>query len=330
MKKWFQRLPWPRLSVGLFVLVAVAYVVLDLSLALRLLTVAGLVAAVLAVTNPFAGRPRPELTLEPVDGREGTEFAVGPHRPLDVEAVISDGRARAVNTVPRHPALLLTAGLRTPTADELERFEEKVDRYVEELRAWVADAEQWRQAERFTLRAFVVQRNASTVDAEDAGVHVTFPPGTEDAEDSTLTFRATPPVAPVFQSKPMWMMSGIGSGYADFGISRPVLDFGVPATPLVSVWQPSYRTASDGALEVSYPRQSLRHGEREHSGDAFEVRLPLGEHEVEWRVHAANMAHSRTGTWKVTCSDEAAGVPITTLAELETELGIEQDDDDDV
>lgn len=141
-----------------------------------------------------------------------------------------------------------------------------------------------------------------------------------------------PPVRPAFRHKHALDL-GLGlatsGGFASVDLAsivRPDIEqFAVSPEAWRSA--PDYRKMPDGTLQVTYARKPIRHGEAERAGDEFEVRLPVGEHEIRWEVHAANMARPRRGTWRVSCRDVEEGEPVGKLAELEAALGINCDDE---
>jgi hypothetical protein len=303
---------------------AVVYVGAAENVATAIVAAIGIAAAVFTVWNPFAARPHPTLSLEPVGKGETTHVSVGSAvRPVDVDAVVED--ARSIALVSRPSALMFTMlKYAKPTAEDHAKYGADVETYAEEVRSWAEAAEEWLRAQDSVLHARVIQRNSSSVDAEDAGIYVLLPPGTEELSD--VPEPPTPPDRPAFPLRKSALSMAMDpsplSGYHWPRVS-PV---GITEFEPVSLWDPDYERMPDGRLRVSYQRQPVRHGEIEPTGRPFMVRLPPGECEARWEVHARNLSHHASGSWTVSCQPDYSGEAITTLADLEAALGIEGDD----
>lgn len=306
---------------GLLAVVAVVGVVLT--------AVATIAAAVFEVWNPFEARPKPQLALKPVDGEESASLHLGLGlRSVDVDAVVENARRQALARRPADIALPPMQFAR-PTRADHEHYDKDVEDYAKKLRAWVLEAGDYYHRRNAVLHARVIQSNPSSVDADDAGVHFIFPAGTEKVDDEQPP--SAPPTPPQFPQR----RAGLGflieeqntrmaAGWSGVTVRQPI---GVLRKQMKarSIWDAQYERLADGRLEVSYPRQSIRHGEHEPAGRPFQVRLPAGEDEVEWRVHAHNLREKATGTWTVNVHDDYSRAPITSLAQLEAALGIEYD-----
>jgi hypothetical protein len=317
---------WQWLLVALTV-AAVVYVGAAENLAAAIVAAGGIAAAAFAVWNPFAARPHPKLALQPVDGDETTELSIGEGlRPVDVESVVEDARTTALASRPL--GLLFTMmKYAKPTAEDHAKYEADVETYAEEVRSWAQEAETWLRARESVLSARVIQRNPSSVDAEDAGVYVFLPPGTEEHSDPEGP--PTPPERPSFPLRKSALSMALDP--PSFGAHYLPRVTPMEITPpgyieAASVWEADYERMPDGRLRVTYQRQPVRHGETEPTGRPFEVRLPPGDHEVRWEVHARNLSHHASGVWTVACHPDYSGDPITTLAELEEALGVERED----
>lgn len=309
---------------GLLGVVAVVGVVLT--------AVATIAAAVFQVWNPFEPRPKPQLALKPVDGEESASLHLGLGlRSIDVDAVVENARKQALARRPADVSLPPTQFAR-PTRADHEQYDKEVEDYAKKLRAWVLEAGDYYHRRNAVLHARVIQSNPSSVDADDAGVHFIFPAGTEKVEDEQPP--SEPPTPPQFPLR----RAGLGflideqnarmaAGWSGVSVRPPIRALRALGQQMKarSIRDAQYERLADGRLEVSYPRQSIRHGEQEPAGRPFQVRLPAGEHEVEWRVHAHNLREKATGTWTVNFHEDYSRAPITSLAQLEAALGIEYD-----
>jgi hypothetical protein len=316
-----RHISWWRWLLMALTLAAVVYVAIAETLAAAIAAVIGIAAAVFAVWNPFAARPHPKLTLQPVGGAETTDLTVGSGlRRVDIDSVVEDARSTALASRPL--GLLFTVmKYAKPTKEDHAKYEADVESYAQKVRSWAEEAEAWVRAHDPVLHAQVIQENPSSVDAEDAGVYIFFPPGTKGHPDPELP--PEPPARPRFplRKSPLAMaMDPFSGGYPLPRVSS------VSLTPpdlveAVSRWDADYDEMSDGRLRLSWRRQPVRHGESEPVGNAFMVRLPVGEHTVRWEVHARNLPWNVSGTWTVSYRPNYSGEPIDTLTALEAALG---------
>jgi hypothetical protein len=319
-------LPRLRLALAVVAIVAVGYVAVDESLAGGVVALIAVAAAVFTVWNPFADRPHPQLGLE-VGGEEMGEVMLGATRPVDVEAVVINAKTRAEVSTPS--ALVSVLGqYQKPTEADYAKYADDVEGYTDRVREWVTEADVWRRVRACLLEATVVQHNPSTVDAEDARVYVRFPPGAEQAGD--VPDPPKPPERPKFPLRKNSL--GVMLEQAE-SIRQPLYSpvrvgplYDTSADFVVSRWEPDYEKTADDGLVVTFLRQPVRHGEREYTGEPFRVLLQPGKHEVRWEVHASNLPRYGSGTWRVICRTGFEGEPITTMAELEAELGIGSDE----
>jgi hypothetical protein len=84
---------------------------------------------------------------------------------------------------------------------------------------------------------------------------------------------------------------------------------------------PSYSEQRDGALRVTYPRQTIYHRESGSAGDELVVRLGVGgEYTIAWTVSAANLPKPRHGSFALDVSYEVTGDAIATMHELRSLL----------
>lgn len=301
--------------------------------------VAGILApilgTVLRVWNPFEPRPKPHLTVRPVDGEETASINVGAEsRAVDVEAVVEDARQRYLSATPSSTTLRM-GKYATPTEADHEKYRADVETYAEDVRAWAQDADEWLRERASVVEAEVIQHNPASVDADDADIFVFFPPGSEQFEDDT-----DPPEAPETPKFPLALTPAgrMLMGQSVFGPSdrgrRGTWDSSSyfplgnehVAERLVALEQdllwrkPHFDLERDGSLKLSYRPQTIRHRQDVISGDPFRVRLPAGEHRVRWEVHARNLPNHVEGTWRFSCSAEPAGEPINNAYDLEAAL----------
>jgi len=295
-----------------------------------LATLATIAQVVLQVRNPFEPKPKPHLTLRPVDGDETTSYVVGPElRSVDIDAVVANARAAALAVKPSSVGLAM-GKFAEPTEADHEKYKVDVESYAEEVREWAEAAQEWIRERATLLEGEVIQHNPASLVADDADIFVTFPAGTEEeVEDERDPPTAPePPAFPLTLTPAGRMMMGHGSFGADNWRMRggvSLMDTGVRERLAVlekeaSFWRPFYERERDGTLTLSYNRQAIRHGQSVPSGDPFRVRLPAGEHEVRWRVHARNLPHHVEGAWAVSCSAEPSGAPIDNVYDLEAVL----------
>lgn len=324
MKNRLRHVAWWRWVLATLSLAAVVYTGIAEDVVEAITVLAAITAAVFAVWNPFEARPKPTLTLRPVEGEEMTSISLGAAlRPVDVDAVVENAKEAALAAVPSSSSLLALGQYAKPTQADYEKYEADVETYLEDVRGWAQDAEHWMRERAAVLAAEIMQRNPTSVDADDAGVFAFFPPGTEEFEDAD----SEPPEAPErpgfpLRKSPLTSMfqSTMGSDTFLRPSIVPDLDFSIARAEPISLWDPYYDRLPDGRLRVSYKRQPVRHGEAEPSGEPFRVRFPAGDHVVDWEVRAKNMPDAAKGTWKVSCQTDLSGNPITTVYDLEAAL----------
>lgn len=301
--------------------------------------VAGVLApifgTVLKVWNPFEPRPKPHLTVRPVNGEKTTSINIGAEwRAVDVEAVVENARQSYLSATPSSSTLMMGKYAK-PTEADYEKYRADVEAYAEDVRAWVQDAEEWLRERALVVEAAVIQHNPASVDADDADIFVFFPPGSEPFEDDT-----DPPEAPQTPTFPLtltpagrMLMGQPAFSTGDrgrqstwdrpsyFPLGNEHLAERLAALEQDLSWRkPHFDREGDGTLKLSYKPQTIRHRQDVISGDPFRVRLPAGEHEVRWEVHARNLPNHAEGTWKLSCPAEPAGEPINNVYDLEAAL----------
>lgn len=265
-----------------------------------------------------------EPSADPVGGA-----IVGRRRTLDVESLVEDAIRSARAQAPRgglSTAMGIGSPWAPPTAADHERFEAEVDAYAERVREWLTEVDAFLANDARLLIAEVVQTNPTGVDAREARVLVSFPLAFEPVDRlPEVPERPDVPGFPLRRSAMSLAMSGYG--LARPGWDQPLFTSGVSTIEAVSMWEPHYHV--DGQLRIDYPRQTIRHGEREAAGDPFTLRCPdPGEYEIGWEIHAANLERSIRGTWTLSTRTETAGDPVQTLADLYHMLSQLSADDD--
>lgn len=253
------------------------------------------------------------------------DVTIGHRRPLAVEEIVEDALRSARASAPKSDALrsviAMGGGFAQPTAEDHEAFEAEIRDYAGLLRTWLDEVDHFFDERAAILIADVLQENSSTVDASEARASVVFPDGF--ARCSDLPAGSEPPETPKFPLR----RSALALAMRPFaaGESVPRLDF--PLSPSQSAylapsedWEPQY-TKRETGLEVRYPRQTIRHGETELSGDPLMVKCPNeGEFTLRWEVHAANLPNLTRGEWRIHCRTESLGDPIRSLYELQSVL----------
>jgi hypothetical protein len=264
----------------------------------------------------FGGEPDSWAAAPPaeVDG-----VIVGRRRALDIDALVDDAVRSACAQAPGAgvlpTALALSHQSAEPTAGDHEAFHVQVAEYVEEFRAWLGEIDAFLTDRARILAAEIVQTNPSSIDALEARVTARLSTAFEPVTDLP-----EPPDAPARPKFPR-RRSPLSLARSGFDTSLPTFDRPIFASALdpvsaVSMWEPDYRRVGD-VLEVDYRRQTIRHGEREASGDPFMLRCPEeGSHEIIWEIHAANLEQCLHGRWTVITVAETDGDPIQTLADL--------------
>ena len=323
-----RQVPWWQRGVLGFLLVAGVYALtvdgvlpVVVGAGVVLATLATIASAALQARNPFEPRPKPHLTLRPVDGEETTSFTINAvRRSVDVDAVVEDVVA-TTRALAKSTGFLSMAGFAKPTQNDFDEFEEALTTYADDLRAWAQESETWLHARATALVADVVHHNPSSVDANDAGIHLLFPPYTVEYEE---TDPPEQPEAPPFpRRRAAW--ASLSSVYEPPLMNRPSLVVETVGSDLgglrfATVDTPDYKTTRDGDLEVFYGRWTIRHRESRAAGDEpFSLTLPSGEHQVPWEVRATNLPHHATGTWTLSVLVED-GNPITTAQQLDDAL----------
>lgn len=179
--------------VAEFVVLAI-FTGVDLSATVGALTVASLALAAafpaLGGWQPFAPRPQLELDLELAGPACGLSANGRPW--IDIEAISEEQRDAAWATAPLPDTpLTRTLGLSSsalvafsnplnppPSATNVERFEQRIEEYDSELRAWLAelDAAIWTRCSQLELRV-VVRNVAARAPARDLDVDVDLAAG---------------------------------------------------------------------------------------------------------------------------------------------------------
>jgi hypothetical protein len=322
---------WPFLLaaaglVALVVLLGVDDLVEVVVFASAVVTVlAGVASAVLQVYNPFEPRPKPHLTLRPVDGEERTSATISATvRTVDVDAVVAEAEATA-RVFASSTGIVAMSQYAKPTQADHDKFEKALAAYKGEIRVWAQEAEEWLQAQATVLVAEVIHHNPTSVDALQAGIYIALPAGSEEYEK---TDPPEVPERPMFPRRRSVLAGGLFEPPSPGTWARrgPRVSFELPHVEPYSPDAPDYETKRDGTLEVFYGRWPIRHREDEVAGDPFSVRLPVGEHKVPWEVRATNLPHHAKGTWTIAVKVEPSQRPITTVAELEAALRGEPED----
>jgi hypothetical protein len=333
VKGHLRHIPWWRWGPAVVLLGAVVYVLdtdgvlpVIVGIAAVLGALAAIAQAVLQVWNPFEPRPKPHLTLRPVDGEETTSFTVRTIlRPVDVDAVVKEAEATA-------RALVSTTGLvamsqyAKPSKADHDKFEDALATYKEDVRAWAQEGEAWLRAQARVLVAEVIHHNPSSVDALEAAIYIFLPPESEEYEEIEPPEVPKRPMFPRRKSAlagGLFELPGPGAGTWDrprFASLRTDPLDSMQRVETYSPDAPAYESKRDGTLGVVYGRWPIRHREDEIAGEPFSVRLPVGEHKVRWEVRATNLPHHATGTWTLAVEAESAAEPIKAVAQLEAAL----------
>ena len=143
MKDRLRQVPWWQRGVLGFLLVAGVYALtvdgvlpVVVGAGVVLATLATIASAALQARNPFEPRPKPHLTLRPVDGEETTSFTINAvRRSVDVDAVVEDVVA-TTRALAKSTGFLSMAGFAKPTQNDFDEFEEALTTYADDLRAW--------------------------------------------------------------------------------------------------------------------------------------------------------------------------------------------------
>jgi hypothetical protein len=254
-------------------------------------------------------------------------IVVGRRRPLEVEAVVSEGLRQARGRAPgRGPLASLQAALMPlqapPTDVEFKEFDKNVDAYGKALRQWTMEAEEYLTKRSFLLVADVELNNQAKLDAEDARVLFRFPIGFRPPDKlPSLGEAPVPPAFPRRQSAYGQFIQSVSS------IGPPVRSMPIVTHPAARNVQnvlrrPHYRQLSSGELEVGYSRQTIHHGELATAGESLIVESPqVGTHEIAWEIHAKNLPNARKGVVIVVQTDQPfQGDPIESLVDLEAVL----------
>jgi len=264
---------------------------------------------------------------------------IGHRRPLAAEEIVEDALRIARASAPKSGALssviALGGGFAQPSAEDHEAFEAEICDYADLIKTWLGDVDQFLDERARVLVADVWQENSSSVDASEARACVIFPYGFAPGSDLPVT--PEPPQPPRFPRR----RSGLALAMRPFapGELVPALDFPLHSAsqnPFIvpsENWEPEY-TKREAGLEVSYPRQSIRHGETEPSGDSLVVSIPEeGTFTLSWEVHAANLPKFARGEWRIECRTGSLGDPIRSLSELQSvirELDPDTPEEDDL
>ena len=290
--------------------------------------------AVAAIFAQVSGEEPP--VSEPSETKTGW-LLFGARRELDLDAIREDAISRAHAAAPRdgmlETLLLGTMGqFAKPTKEDRQEFALKVEEYGEQLGGWLEEIKEPVEAEMAVLVAQVELRNEAKLDAGEARVVLRFPKGFAAAGDAEEVEEA-PPVPKLPLRRAGLGLMDPGSNLAPrYPAPRPIAAHTHPpfALPPMSMEEPDYNKDGED-LVVSYPRQTVRHGETASAGDELRVRATGDQvYEVAWEIHASNLKRAARGTVQVRRSYEI-GEPVRTLAELEhllVELGLAEPDEE--
>lgn len=272
--------------------------------------------ALRSMSELFGSEPDSWAAAPPPDA-DG--LIIGRRRALDVDALVEDAvrsaRAQAPGAGVLSEALAWSGQWAEPTTADHDAFDAQVAQYADQVREWLAEIEAFLTDRSRILVAEIVQTNPSSMDALEARVAARFPLTFEPVTD--LPEVPDAPAQPKFPRRrsPLALaMSGFDTSLPTF--DRPIFASALHPVSAVSMWKPDYRRV-DGVLEIDYVRQTIRHDEREVSGDPIMLRCPgEGRHNATWEIHAANLEQCVRGSWAVTTRAETDGDPIQTLADL--------------
>lgn len=303
------------------------------TLALRVLRQSPLwpaTAATRSMGQLLGGTPDRWAPAPPADPAGVT--IIGRRRALDLESLVEDAVRSARAQAPRGAASTAWAWAigsqwAQPTAADHESFDAEVDAYTERVREWLIEVDAFLADRSRFLIADIVQTNPTGIDAREARVVVSFPLAFASVEK--LPEIPERPDVPRFPRRRSTLSLALpGYHLARPGWEQPLHMTGISAIEAVSMWEPHYRRV-ERQLQIDYPRQTIRHGEREATGDPFTLRCPDGgEHEIGWEIHAANLGRSIRGTWTISTGAETTGDPVRTLADLDDMLSQLSTDDD--
>jgi len=308
--------------VVLLVLVGLVWMFVSQGVAPGLVFTTAVAAVAIVIYNPWEQRPQPAIALE-VDGEDADRVVLGRRRALDVAALVEDAR---------HETEIISAGAGLtgvitglylpPRAADHDEFKDRVGDYLTSVREWLVDVEVFLDARARILVGRAVQSNPARVDASKARVGLSFPPGFRRASLPTPPAEPKQPEFPRHRS-PLAIMGDAASFASGSPWDGPLMR--VPSAALLGLQNADRRTPSydedSESLSVSWPRQTIHHGEDEYSGAEFEVETtaPPGTYEVLWTVRGENLPKERSGAVTVEVCRELVE-PIRTLDELRAHL----------
>jgi len=268
----------------------------------------------------FGGKPD---TWGPAPPPDPSGVVVGRRRPLDVDAIVEDALRSVRAQIPGSSVLSAISPWdrrwAPPTEADQDQFETAVGEYADALRAWMAELDEYLTGCARLLACEVVQTNPAEVDATEARVVIHLPAAFEPVAE--LPGAPPAPTPPRFPRRRSSLSLAMQANHQDVPrFDAPLIASRLERPVAVSLWEPGF-TRSGGALQIDYPRQTIRHGESEPTGDPFIVRCQAsGEFAARWQVHAANLARPATGSWKLTCLTETTGDPVRSIYDLEEML----------
>jgi hypothetical protein len=291
-----------------------------------------------SIEEARAQRPEPAIRfLIDGDGFEGLKIErVSLDRQVDTETIVEAERAKAIATLPREldagesatlarlgiPDLSKTLGAwgvqqGPATPEEIRRFEQSVDSYIDRLRSWVSDYEAWRKLTWETIRFRLLFENSGRVVCEGLRTDVYFPDPFDEAEEDGPSLDP-PPEPPCFRRRsPMEMALGnhlTAARYRDI-ISPVSLPRGLTdSLSQRNVSSPRYRK---GSVHLEITIKKLLHGLPEQS-DEIVVRAPEdGSFKVPWTIWAENLPEPARGELQIELTTTGrGGPPVATFDEL--------------
>jgi hypothetical protein len=287
-----------------------------------------------AVAAIFAQTSDEESATPEPSKADSKTIVFGGFRDLDHEAIREDAIARAKRSEPQDGMIgsMLFGAMgqfEKPTEKDREEFAQKVEAYGEDLKAWLERVAEPIKQEMEVLVATVVLDNPAPLDAAEARVNLRLADGFGMAPE--VEELEEPPQVPAFPLRRSRLVpQGLGVDYGPHYPTVPSISALARTRsdrPRISLEEPTYEEA-DGAVVVSYPRRTVRHGETGTAGDDLRVRCSKpGSYKVAWEIHASNLEKPATGALTVS-RDPEPGEPVQTLTDLEhllVELGLASD-----
>jgi hypothetical protein len=316
-----------RWSLVLGVLVALAALVwmfASQGVAAGLVFAVALVAVVVALWNPWEQHPRPELHLVADGQTSAGAVLAGRRRALDTSALLEDV-LRETDLATKGSMMMsasrLIQGFVPPSAQDQREYAKLVEAYTEQFPSWLEKVDDFLIENSRLLVADVVTTNDTKLDAEDARITLSFPAGFSEGELLSPPTEPTQPEFPYRRSA----LSVMHKGFSGPTYSGRTYALAMPGIQSLMAGArnraPSYNEQRDGALRVTYPRQTIHHRERDSAGDELVVRLGVGgEHAIGWTASAANLPKPRHGSFTLDVSYEVTGGAIATMCELRSLL----------